>query len=399
MSIMAREALIRIYLFSISMLFFLFNLFPLRNKAVFVTSFGDNCEFILNEMDRQQIGWKRVILKTANSRIRRKVDGQTIVLPFESGNIVHFVRSVYHLATARRIIIDNYFGFLSSARFRKEAVCVQVWHAAGAIKQFGLKDPGNADRTPAANRRFLRVYSRFHYIAAGSRQMAAIFKESFGAEDKQILATGVPRTDFFFDPEALAKAREQILNSYPDWDSRKTILYAPTFRSGSLTSGKIALDIDRLYKELGSDGYILLLKLHPAVKAEAELETAYPGFVYNLSGFRDINQLLPAADILVTDYSSIPFEYAFLGKPMYFFAYDLEDYKKERGFWEAYTDSMPGPVSYTTEQLASQIKAGQFDAGQIEAFKEKWNEYSRGDASARLVSFLFNQENRIQRQN
>lgn len=396
---MAREALIRIYLFSISMLFFLFNLFPLRNKAVFVTSFGDNCEYILNEMDRQQIGWKRVILKTANSRIRWKDDGQTIVFPFESRNIFHFFLSVYHLATARRIIVDNYFGFLSSARFRKEAVCVQVWHAAGAIKQFGLKDPENAGRTSAANKRFLSVYSRFHYIAAGSRQMADIFKESFGADDKQILATGVPRTDFFFNQDALSEARKQILNSYPEWDSRKTILYAPTFRNGSLSSGKIALDIDRLYKELSSDGYILLLKLHPAVKAEPELETAYPGFVYNLSGFRDINQLLPAADILVTDYSSIPFEYALLGKPMYFFAYDLEEYKKERGFWEDYTANMPGPVSYTTEQLASQIKSGEYDAGKIEAFSEKWNEYSQGRSSAQLVSFLFGQDKRLQRQN
>src|SRR5699024_7760978 len=80
-------------------------------------------------------------------------------------------------------------------------------------------------------------------------------------------------------------------------------------------------------------------------------ENKFPGFVFNVSNYHNVNHLLVIADLLLTDYSSIPFEFALLHKPMVFFAYDLETYADEKGLWYDYEDLVPGPIGNTTKQL------------------------------------------------
>ncbi len=93
--------------------------------------------------------------------------------------------------------MDNYFGFLAAATFRKETICVQLWHAAGAVKKFGLKDPSIYYRTPRAQSRFQKVYDQQTHVVVGSEKMSEIFQQSFGIPAERILRTGIPRTGLF----------------------------------------------------------------------------------------------------------------------------------------------------------------------------------------------------------
>lgn len=337
----------------------------------------------------QQLDVKIVILKKGNFNLNLKNNGNFIVLQFESNNLFHMILSIYHLATSKWVIIDNYFGSLAPITFKTDVTCVQVWHAAGAIKQFGLRDPSIARRTPGANKRFLQVYQKFNYCITGSERMGEIFKECFNLDDANILRTGIPRTDFFFNNSAQAAAYQKLNKKYPKVIEKKTILYAPTFRD---SANNIELDIEMLYNEFHTDNYVLLLRLHPSINNKFENEKKYENFLYDLSDYPDINHLLLLTDILVTDYSSIPFEFSFLQKPIIFFAYDLEAYKQERGFFEDYLTSMPGPIVTTTYDLVNEIKQLKIDLTQIENFKNKWNEYSYGESSKNFVDSLFNQE-------
>ncbi|MGE7761831.1 CDP-glycerol glycerophosphotransferase family protein [Peribacillus sp. NPDC097895] len=387
---MAKEFVIGIYLLCFKVLFSIFKLFPLQDKTTFVTSFGDNCQYIADEMDKQDISVQKVFLMKPSSHIHVEDDGQTIVLPFESKNIIAMIRSIYHLATSKWIIIDNYYGFLSAISFKKQVICVQVWHAAGAIKQFGAKDPSIQTRSAGARKRFLEVYRKFDYITAGSERMAEIFQESFQLPSSHILRTGIPRTDFFFNDASKKAARSSLLAKHPELEHKKIMLYAPTFRNDGLNSGEIGLDLELLYKKLQGENYALLLKLHPAVKAEHDFQHQFPGFVYPVSSDFHVNELLISTDLLITDYSSIPFEFSFLNRPMIFFAYDLEKYVQERGFWEDYSSSMPGPVVSTTEELLKKIQVpDQHSLMKIAPFKQKWNQYSTGNSSRNLVEFLY----------
>src|SRR5699024_12296759 len=108
-----------------------------------------------------------------------------------------FIRSIHHLATWSHIFIDNYDGFLAASDFKDEVTCIQLWHAAGSIKQFGLQDLTNSDRSKTALRRFQKVYNRVDYVVVGSKQMEKVIKERFGLPEERFIYTGIQRTDVF----------------------------------------------------------------------------------------------------------------------------------------------------------------------------------------------------------
>ncbi|GIN96829.1 hypothetical protein J6TS1_26990 [Siminovitchia terrae] len=337
--------------------------------------------FTLKEL-KGQADDQIIILKTASCRL----DFNGTVLNFEPKYFADWIRSIYHLATSNVIFIDNYFGFLAAVKFKPNVKCIQLWHAAGAIKQFGLMDPSITARSPKAIQRFKKVYSQFDYVVVGGEKMADIYRESFGVREENILRTGIPRTDFFFDEQALQKTAAALKKTYPIIQEKKVILYAPTYRENEFNVSSVPLDIEKMYQEL-KDEYILLLRLHPAV--HFDLSNQYPDFVYDVSGYPDINHLLAVTDLLISDYSSIPFEFSLLQRPMIFFAYDLEEYGKSRGFWEPYEQLVPGPVVYNSKDLVEAVQTNKYDYDQIVKFANEWNEFSTGTSSLRLIQAIY----------
>src|SRR5699024_3626586 len=239
----------------------------------------------------------------------------------ESNNPISFIASIFHLATSKIVFVDNYFGFLAATDFKKEVKVVQLWHAAGAIKKFGLQDPSIKQRSKRANERFKAVYSRFDHVVVGSYKMTHIFKESFGLDESHFLPTGIPRTDFFFQVDKIEEKKQHLLKKYPVVEDKKVILYAPTFREDQLQAPEIVLNFEKMFEHLRKD-YVILLKLHPAIADHTKVHI--PSFVLNVSSYPNINHLLTITDILITDYSSIPVEFSLFGKPMIFYPYDLE---------------------------------------------------------------------------
>jgi len=385
---MARECFITVYLFVFRILFYIFNFFPQKKKTTFVASFGDNILCTIKEIEKQTDD-QVVILKTSQCKVNFEGVPDRMILSFETLNLVDWVKSVYHLATSQHIFIDNYFGFLAVTNFRPNVSCIQLWHAAGAVKQFGLKDPSVERRSQRANERFQKVYQRFDYVIVGSEKMSSIFMESFGITHEQILRSGIPRTDFFFDEAAKKHVERSLRTEFPKINDKKVILYAPTYRDDQLNITNIELNIDQMYEEL-KDDYILLLRLHPAMKVE--LNNEYPDFIIDVSKYQNLNHLLIITDLLITDYSSIPFEFSLLNKPMIFFAYDLNEYANSRGFWEDYQDFIPGPIVDDTDSLIRCIKEGLFDLSQIKSFADQWNQYSRGYSSKQLIKSIYAQD-------
>ncbi|MEC0282004.1 CDP-glycerol glycerophosphotransferase family protein [Terribacillus saccharophilus] len=383
-----RELAISLYLLLFKFIFTLCRLFPLERKTTFISSFGDNVLYTVKELERMHSKEKIFILKTPSCREDFSETSATTIL-FTFTSFIQFVRGIYHIATSRVIMADNYFGFLAVTDLKDEVDCVQLWHAAGALKKFGLMDPSINSRTKNARERFRTVYSRFTHVVVGSEKMTSIFKRSFGISDDKFIRSGIPRTDFFYQLPVLSKYEKELAAQFPIIKQKKVILYAPTFRDGDLINPKIHLDLARMYQELGQE-YVLFMRLHPAVK----LDTAnlFPNFVYDVSHYKNINPLLTISDILITDYSSIPFEYSLLNKPMIFYTYDLEEYMQIRGVEDSYIAELPGPIVKNTNSLIKTIKFHQYDMNKVNAFSRNWNTYSKGNASNQLVSILYEKE-------
>lgn len=381
---MVREFAITAYLFAFRILFEICKWYPQKNKTVAVASFGDNIAFTLSSL--QNLSNEEIyILK--ESSCRYDFNGlKANLIPFDMKHPISYLKAIYHLATAKTILLDTYQGFLASTDLRKGTTCIQLWHAAGALKQFGLEDPTNATRSKQAIKRFKAVYSRFDYSIVGSEKMADAFKQSFGQSDDQIIRTGVPRSDLLFDQERREQVYSHIKKRFPGIRNRKIILYTPTFRNDALKNYDVELDIHRMYQEL-SDEYVLFIKLHPAVSSAFHYDL-YEDFVYDLSDYKETNELLLITDVLISDYSSIPFEYAILEKPMIFFAYDLEEYKITSGLIKHYEEEVPGPVVESTNEMIRVIQSDAFDYEKIRSFKQSYNEYSTGHSSYDLAKFL-----------
>ena len=189
----------------------------------------------------------------------------------------------------------------------------------------------------------------------------------------------------FFDAAARARAEAAVRSRYGVDAGRRVVLYAPTFRGAGPRDARDPglLDVARLHATLG-DGWVLLLRLHPLVATAASLP---PGTRVRRRrlGLAGHERLLLVADVLVTDYSSVMFEFALLERPMAFLAPDADAYTAERGFYLDLRTDLPGPAFATTADLATHLASGSFDVERTRAFARRWFDVADGRAAARFV--------------
>ncbi|MEW4309157.1 CDP-glycerol glycerophosphotransferase family protein [Rossellomorea marisflavi] len=370
-----------------SILFKVSKWFPLQDKVAFVVSFSENNKSIYKEMMRQELSCRTLFLTTEKMTKTFSVYEKAETLLFDVKNPWDYIRSVYHLATAKIVFVDNYYGFLAKSDFRPEVECIQLWHANGAIKKFGFEDPLITGRGQRAKQRFADVYKRFSKVAIGSEAMGQIFSKAFHVKEDRFMKTGIPRTDLFFEEKKQEKALKKVHTAYPQLAGKKVILYAPTYREQGLTDAEMKLDLTMLAQQFRGE-YILLIRLHPAIRNQFKIPSGLKEFVVDASLYRNMNELLLRTDLLITDYSSIPFEFSLLKRPIIFFMYDLEAYEQERGIWNEFKELIPGPVVTTTEQIVDAIREDVFEETLTAAFAERWNEYSKGHSSRNIVEHV-----------
>jgi CDP-ribitol ribitolphosphotransferase len=296
----------------------------------------------------------------------------------------------FHLATSRVFIVDDYYFPIYPVRRRPGTLVVQTWHASGAFKKFGLSvldktfgaDPGLASR--------VSIHGNYDVCLIGSQEGAVHYAEAFGQPLERFRwDLGIPRTDVLFGDERLARTTAALRARYAIPEGRRIVLYAPTFRGEHVTAARYdaGLDLATLQAVLGDD-HVVLVKLHPFIRAAAPIGPELAGFAIDVSDHPDINELLPLADVLVTDYSSVIFEYALLGRPMVFYAPDLSAYEDERGFYFDYRSWVPGPVAVTSDEVAACLRAAEFDPARIAAFRARSIAVADGHATERFVDQL-----------
>ena len=149
---------------------------------------------------------------------------------------------------------------------------------------------------------------------------------------------------------------------------------------------KNMLDMERMRETLG-DEYALVLKLHPLTAKGFVMPEGFEDFVFNASTGVDIDTALCAADVVITDYSSLIFEYALLERPMLFYAFDLEDYEESRSFYFPYRDFVPGEIVTDTEQIIEQVKnlENGFDRERVIRFKNDFMSACDGHSTQRIA--------------
>lgn len=313
----------------------------------------------------------------------------------EKRNINQKLKTIYDISTSKYILLDDFSYNISAMKPKKNQEIVQLWHGPGAFKKFGYSRLDKKHSNP--------FNSHNHYTKAivTSDNIKWCFAEGFGMDEKNISATGFPRMDCFFDDDYKQIIRDEFYVQYPKLKNKKIILFAPTYRGNSLKKAYYdfdKLDLDKIYNEL-KDEYIFIFKWHPGIyenikrgKHTSLNFDKYNDFYIDLSNKRDINDLLFITDVLITDYSSIIFDYILVDKPIVYFTYDLEEYEQNRGLYFPFKDYVYGDVVYDSTQLIKSIKQANMMDKKRKKFKEKFVKDCDGNSTEKTCKYIFGED-------
>lgn len=343
----------------------LLKLLPVRNKIVLIsrnnTRTSIDFQLLRDEIKRKSPQTKVVIL---NHFMTSKVK-----------HIRDILVEMYHLATSRACIVDSYVIAVSILHHKPQLKIIQIWHALGAIKQFGYmtldKKAGHSSRVAEV----MNMHGNYTYITCGSSATVPIYQQTFNAPAEIIKPVGMPRVDYLLDKEIQQQNKAKLLEKYPQLQDKKVILYAPTFRRlGRIHPRKLIEQIDL-------DKYALIIKQHRLDKTTLP----HSDSIIQIKDEFDSLELLPIADYVITDYSAVTFEAALLHKPLYFWDYDYDKYNTNCGFAMDYLKEMPGLVSPDADQIVAAIGKKKFNLAKVKKFANKWVAVQDGSCTKRIV--------------
>ncbi|GBG94546.1 CDP-glycerol glycerophosphotransferase [Ligilactobacillus salitolerans] len=280
---------------------------------------------------------------------------------------------------------------------RDSQVYLQTWHGT-PLKRLGhdIVDNGSTYyRSRQSYAQMVKSYdsdgSHWNYLLSPNSFSTQAFSSAFAFPKEKILEVGYPRLDCLVgvDQDKISKIKQQ----YGLPLDKKVILYAPTWRDDSFTLNgytfELQVDFERWHSYL-SDEYVVLFKPHYLISNGYQVPASLNDFVYTMGASADINDAYLMSDVLVTDYSSVFFDYALLGRPIYFYMYDFDEYKEElRGFYLKVPEELPNGVVKTETELLKKIKENDFDYQRLADFNQKFNLWNDGNVCAKVLGEIF----------
>ncbi|MEH7075102.1 bifunctional glycosyltransferase/CDP-glycerol:glycerophosphate glycerophosphotransferase [Neobacillus drentensis] len=365
--------------------------FPMKENYIIFESFlGKNYsdsprniyEYIIeNKMDYQCI-W---VFNDKN----RKIPGNAKI-------VKRFSLAYYYYFAVSKYWINNMRQPLHLVK-REGNVFLETWHGTPLKKLvFDMKDVYSAN--PRYKRDFYMQSRAWDYLLSPNRYSSEIFRSAFKF-DNEMLEYGYPRNDILYSPqkeEIITRVKRNI--GIPD--NKKVVLYAPTWRDDDYYEpGKykfqLQLDLHKMKEILGED-YVVALRMHYFIADDINVE-GLDGFAFNLSKYDDIAELYLISDILITDYSSVFFDYANLERPILFFTYDLDKYRDQlRGFYLDFENEGPGPLLRTSDEVINAIakidEVKKEYATKYDAFYERFCSWHDGKSTEKVVRKVFTEK-------
>lgn len=376
---------------AIHMLYRMFRLFPLCKKKIVFTTFEGNGGFCCNpryiaeEMIKRGPQYEMIWL----------VNNMEKQFPEEIRKVKNtFLNRVYHLATAK-VWVDNSRKEYGTAK-RKGQLYIQTWHAALILKPVG-KFRGKL--FPKMAYLVSRYDSKLiDYVISNSVWCTRRYPKML-LYDGNVIETGSPRCDIFFTKQE--QLYKEIRDRYHIPEDAKIVMFAPTFRGGSqkgkrqVFTEEITLDFEAVRRALkdrfGGEWYVLL-RLHPQLSAylkEVPLKNK-SAYMVDVSQADDMNEIMAAADVLITDYSSSAFDAINMYTPVFLYIDDLDEYINERGelMWDI--NQLPFSTARTNAELTRNIQ--QFDDAEyrrcINMFSKRNGVLEDGKASERVANII-----------
>ena len=369
---------------------------PLNKNMIFMESFageyyGGNPKYLYEYMLKKGMDKKYSFVWSYSGN--EEIPGNPIIVNKESLDYYKY------LAEAKYWINNNAFPI---KRKRKGNVYLQTWHGT-PLKKLGwdVEIPGPEMK---GREEFYKESRNWDYLISSNEYSTEKFGSAFKFEE-ETLELGYPINDIYFNNNS--KEIEELKNKFNIPHDKKVILYAPTWKDDERSKDNVRyfnldIDLEKLYDKL-KDDYVIILKTHYFVSKSLKIDERLNDFVIDLSFYDDVCQLCLISDILITDYSSVFFDYAHSRRPILFFVPDLEHYVSEvRGLYLNMETDMPGPLIKDNDYLIECIE--NIDAVEKEykerydKFYEKFCSICKGHSSEEIIKRVFELEDGLEEQ-
>ena len=285
-------------------------------------------------------------------------------------------------ATAETVIICDNFLPAASCRKRKGTSVIQLWHACGAFKKFGYDTSADIPSYYKGN-----VLANCDLVTVSSQICVKPFSSAMRLPEKAVRPVGVSRTDLYFNDTFNQACRNQFFSQYPNSQGKKIVLWVPTFRGNPGIASVKGLDDILHARDQLKDTHYFIIKLHPHTQAHIE------GTNCNISS----EELLPVADVVITDYSSILFDAMIYKHPLIPFVPDLDEYLDNRGFYLDY-NTLPGLRAQNLEQLLQILTDEDLLHSSVNKvytdFYDKYMASCDGHSTKRIINYIKKTDNR-----
>ena len=335
-----------------------FWLLPIRQSRIFFSSYEGrqvtcNPRALYDDLCRRYAGQFEAVWCVNDA-------DKAAPLKSAGARVVRYRSLAYYrtLLTARVVVMNDLQG-CSYLPFRRGQLVVQTWHGCGLYKKVGHDVP---NKPAGYDKRLTWMARRISLFLSGAQAFSdTVIRGAFGYEG-EILNSGLPRNDLLLDPAARESAAQRVRDTLGIPADRKLILFAPTFRDRGAAHGRFLQnpDVAKALSVVLGGPYTCLIRTHYM----DTLTNAAAGDAVDVTAYPDMQELLAAADMLISDYSSCIWDFSLQKRPCFLFADDLASYRTERDF---YLDihRWPFPLATNEDELLQNLRS--FDRAAYEA--------------------------------
>ena len=370
-----KKIILSLVIITLKIIYAPIKLFKIKDKIVYISR-QSNQETLDFKLIREKVetlypNYKNVILT-------RKLEGG---IKEKIKYVFHMLIQMYHISTSKVVILDSYCIVASVLKHKKDTKIIQIWHALSAIKKFGYQSIGTEVGSDKITAEIMCMHKNYNYVLAPSKITAKHYKEAFNVKEEQIKYLGMPRIDYILKKDK--GINKKIFEEYPELKEKINILYVPTFRKDK------GLDIEELINKFNTKKYNLIIKLHPLDEKTPKIQKE--GIIYDnkFSGY----DLLKVTDKVITDYSSLAMEISLLEIPVYFYTYDIEEYKNNPGLNFNFEEEEIGRYQATQVNELLQKLEEDYDYNILKQFKDKYISVEKEECAKKIAKFIMGEDN------
>ena len=363
---------LKIMIILLNFIYVFMKLFPCTNKIVMISRQSNNVtldfELLGNMLSKK---YKIIYLcKTLDGGIRSKIS-----VKIKYG--FHMFCQMFHLATSKVCVLDSYCPTVSILKHKKGLVVIQMWHSIGTMKKFGYAILDTEEGTRAKLAKIMHMHENYNIVMAASKAYQKDLASGFNCDEKKFVIKTLPRVDLLLNKDYELKIKSKIYKEYPKLRSKKNILYCPTFRKNENKLNKAIID---LINKIDYSKYNLIIKLHPLSKIQISTNEVIVDKKFSTF------EMLFIADKVISDYSCIIYEAGIRKIPIYFYNFDINDYKVKRGLAIDYNE-LPGYTKDIAEELIKTFDL-RYDYNYLNKFIDKYvtNKKNCTKEIAKLIS-------------